>query len=123
MNEVVSPRECADSLSAFWSPRIIGEVDDAYVKVAKIQGTLTWHSHDQEDELFLVLKGSMKIEMRDRTVHLNEGDMFVVPKGVEHNPIAENECQVLLFERKTTQHTGDVNTARTRTIEEQWHQD
>ncbi len=111
--------EVAAGLSDYWSPRIVGEVDDSYVKVAKIKGTLAWHSHDREDELFLVLKGHLRIEMEHTAVDLREGQMFIVPKGVRHNPVAEEECHILLFERKSTAHTGDVITEKTRSIEEQ----
>ena len=119
MSKIVSPREAAASLNEFWSPRVIGEVDDAFIKVAKVQGSLTWHSHDNEDELFYILKGSLRIEMQDGAVDLNEGDMFIVPKGVLHNPVAKEECHVLLVERKSTQHTGTVVTDKTRSIQEQ----
>ena len=114
-----SPKQIAASLTEFWSPRVIAEVDDAYIKVAKVKGTLAWHSHDNEDELFLVLKGQLKIEMEDRTVELNEGDMFVVPKGVRHNPVAEQECHIMLIEKKTTQHTGSTVTDKTRSLVDQ----
>jgi mannose-6-phosphate isomerase-like protein (cupin superfamily) len=106
-------------LDELWSPRVIAELDDTYVKVAKIRGSLAWHSHDNEDELFYVLKGHLRIEMEGSVVDLNAGEMFVVPKGVRHNPIAQEECHILLIERKTTQHTGDVKTERTRSIAEQ----
>jgi mannose-6-phosphate isomerase-like protein (cupin superfamily) len=119
MPEVVALRKVAADLSEYWSPRVVGEVDDSYVKVAKIKGSLAWHSHDREDELFLVLRGRLRIEMEHESVDLREGEMFVVPKGVRHNPIAEEECHILLFERKSTAHTGDVITEKTRTIEEQ----
>ena len=112
-------REVAAELSEYWSPRVVGEVDDSYVKVAKVKGSLTWHSHEQEDEVFLVLRGHLRIEMERESVDLREGEMFVVPKGVRHNPVAEEECYILLFERKSTAHTGDVITNRTRSIEEQ----
>jgi mannose-6-phosphate isomerase-like protein (cupin superfamily) len=98
---------------------VIAEVDDAYVKVAKLHGSLAWHSHEREDELFLVLKGRLRIEMESETVELDAGQLFVVPKGVRHNPVAEQECDVLLIERKSTLHTGDVLTERTRSIAEQ----
>lgn len=119
MPEVVSPRQVAASLVELWSPRVVAELDDSYVKVAKVQGTLAWHSHDEEDELFYILKGSLTIEMEDRTVVLQEGDAFVVPKGVRHNPIAEHECHIMLIERKTTLHTGSEVTAQTRSLSEQ----
>jgi mannose-6-phosphate isomerase-like protein (cupin superfamily) len=119
MHNTVTPKTVAQALTELWSPRIVGEVDDAYIKVAKVHGSLAWHSHDGEDELFLVLKGSLRIEMESNTVVLNEGEMFVVPKGVRHNPIAEEECHILLIEKKTTKHTGDVKTEKTRSLEEQ----
>jgi mannose-6-phosphate isomerase-like protein (cupin superfamily) len=87
--------------------------------VAKIKGSLAWHSHDDEDELFFVLKGSLQIEMEDRTIELGEGDSFVVPKGVRHNPVAAQECHVLLIEKKSTLHTGSEVTEKTRSLDEQ----
>jgi mannose-6-phosphate isomerase-like protein (cupin superfamily) len=119
MSKVVSPKQIAASLTELWSPRVVAEVDDAYVKVAKVQGSLAWHSHENEDELFLVLKGHLRIEMEDSSVELGEGEMFVVPKGVRHNPVAERECHLMLIERKSTLHTGDVVTAKTRSLAEQ----
>ncbi len=119
MNKVVSPAAVAAKLTDHWSPRVVAEVDDSYVKVAKVKGTLTWHSHAEEDELFFVLQGTLHIEMEDRTVTLNSGQLFVVPKGVRHNPVADDECYILLFERKSTAHTGEVVVDRTRSIEEQ----
>lgn len=118
-SDVVSPAQVAATLTELWSPRVVAELDDSYVKVAKVHGSLTWHSHDNEDELFFILKGSLKIEMDDRTVVLREGDSFVVPKGVRHNPIAEQECHIMLIERKSTLHTGSEVTDKTRTLEEQ----
>jgi mannose-6-phosphate isomerase-like protein (cupin superfamily) len=119
MPQSVSPNAIAAALTEFWSPRVVGEVDDAYVKVAKVRGSLAWHSHQNEDELFYILKGHLRIEMEGETVELGEGEMFVVPKGVRHNPVAEEECHILLIERKTTQHTGDVKTDKTRSLAEQ----
>ena len=119
MPEATSPRKVAAALSELWSPRVVAEVDDAYVKVAKLHGTLAWHRHDDEDELFLVLAGRLRIELEDGDVTLEEGDLYTVPKGVRHNPVADDECLVLLVERKSTLHTGDVVTDKTRSIEEQ----
>jgi mannose-6-phosphate isomerase-like protein (cupin superfamily) len=119
MSSVVSPKEAAASLSELWSPRVIAEVDDAYIKVAKVHGSLAWHSHENEDELFLILKGRLRIEMESGSVELNEGEMFVVPKGVRHNPVAEQECHIMLIERKTTLHTGDIVTEKTRSLADQ----
>jgi mannose-6-phosphate isomerase-like protein (cupin superfamily) len=119
MSNVSSPKEVAASLSELWSPRVIAEVDDAYIKVAKVHGSLIWHSHENEDELFLILKGHLRIEMDSGPVELNEGDLFVVPKGVRHNPVAEQECLLMLIERKTTLHTGDTVTEKTRSLADQ----
>lgn len=119
MTSVTSPRLIAASLTELWSPRVVAEVDDAYIKVAKVHGSLTWHSHANEDELFLVLKGRLRIEMEDRSVELGESEMFVVPKGVRHNPVADEECHLMLIERKSTLHNGDIVTERTRTLAEQ----
>lgn len=119
MQDVVFPKQVAAALTELWSPRVIGEVDDAYIKVAKVHGSLAWHSHEDEDELFLVLKGRLRIEMEDGAVELNEGEMFIVPKGVRHNPVAEQECHLMLIERKSTLHTGNVATDKTRSLAEQ----
>jgi mannose-6-phosphate isomerase-like protein (cupin superfamily) len=119
MSDVVSPRKVAAGLDEHWSPRVVAELDDSFVKVAKVQGSLAWHSHEHEDELFYILKGSLTIEMEDRTVVLHEGDAYVVPKGVRHNPIADDECHIMLIERKSTLHTGTEITDRTRSLAEQ----
>jgi mannose-6-phosphate isomerase-like protein (cupin superfamily) len=119
MCKVASPREVADSLAELWSPRVVGELDDSYVKVAKVHGTFGWHNHEHEDELFFILKGCLRIEMETGPVVLNEGELFVVPKGVQHNPVAEQECLVMLIERKSTLHSGNVVNERTRSLAEQ----
>lgn len=119
MDNVVSPERIAGALTEYWSPRVIAELDDSFVKVAKVKGSLAWHSHDGEDELFYILDGSLRIEMEDRTVVLDRGDVFIVPKGVRHNPVAERECLIMLVERKTTLHTGHEVTDKTRTIADQ----
>jgi mannose-6-phosphate isomerase-like protein (cupin superfamily) len=119
MSNVVSPQKIVASLTEYWSPRVVAEVDDAYIKVAKVKGTFDWHSHDDEDELFLILKGQLRIEMAQGAVVLNQGEMFVVPKGVRHNPVADEECHVMLIERKSTLHTGNVVTERTRSLADQ----
>lgn len=119
MIPAVSPKRIAQSLDELWSPRVVAELDDSFVKVAKVKGMLAWHSHDTEDELFFILKGTLRIEMEDGTVELGEGDTFVVPKGVRHNPVADEECLIMLIEKKTTLHTGDVETDKTRSLEEQ----
>ena len=119
MSDVASPKSIAASLVEFWSPRVIGEVNDTYIKVAKLHGSLAWHSHEEEDELFLVLKGRLRIELEGSTVELGEGEMYIVPKGVRHNPVAEDECQIMLIERKSTLHTGTITTEKTRSLAEQ----
>ncbi len=119
MHQPISPQRLAAALTELWSPRVIAEVDDAYVKVAKLHGSFGWHAHADEDELFLVLSGHLRIEMEHGAVALNQGELFVVPKGVRHNPVADDECQVMLIERKSTLHTGDVTTDKTRSLAEQ----
>jgi mannose-6-phosphate isomerase-like protein (cupin superfamily) len=123
MSTITCPKKIAASLAEYWSPHVIAEVDDAYIKVAKVQGSLTWHSHENEDELFLILKGRLRIEMEAGAIELAEGEMYVVPKGVRHNPVAEQECHLMLIERKSTLHTGDVVTEKTRSIAEQLSND
>jgi len=119
MQHVASPRQVAESLAELWSPRVVGELDDSYVKVAKVHGTFGWHNHEHEDELFFILKGRLRIEMESGSATLNEGDMFVVPKGVQHNPVAEQECLIMLIERKSTLHSGNVVNENTRSLAEQ----
>ena len=97
-----------------WSPKIIGELNGQMVKLAKLHGAFVWHDHADEDELFLVVKGSIKIEFRDKTVSLEEGEMIIVPRGVEHRPIAEKEAWVMLFEPAATKHTGEVEHELTK---------
>ena len=96
-----------------WSPKVIGEVNDTQVKAVKLKGEFVWHHHDEEDELFLVVKGSMVIKLRDRDIRLEEGEFVVIPRGVEHMPVAEEEAHVLLLEPKTTLYTGNVTDERT----------
>ena len=108
----MQPINVKEKLSLFndlWSPKVIGELNGQQVKLAKVKGEFVWHDHANEDELFYVLKGTLNIEFRDKTVALNEGEMLVVPKGVEHKPFAEEEAWVMLFEPKSTKHTGDVH--------------
>ena len=115
----ISPASIAAALTELWSPRVIAEVDDSYIKVAKVQGTFGWHAHAGEDELFLILKGRLRIEMEQGPVELGAGEIFVVPKGVRHNPVAEEECHLMLIERKSTLHTGDTVTEKTRSLADQ----
>jgi mannose-6-phosphate isomerase-like protein (cupin superfamily) len=119
MSSPVSAQAAAAALTELWSPRVVAELDDSYVKVARVHGTLAWHSHDTEDELFYVLKGRLRIEMENDVVELGEGELFVVPRGVRHNPVATEECLLMLIERKSTLHTGSEVTPRTRSLAEQ----
>lgn len=96
-----------------WQPKIIGELNGQHVKLAKFKGSFDWHHHEHEDELFLVLYGAFRMELRDRIVDLSEGEMFIVPRGVEHRPVADEECAVMLFEPMSTLNTGSVRTERT----------
>ncbi|MFT6734211.1 MAG: mannose-6-phosphate isomerase-like protein (cupin superfamily) [Polaribacter sp.] len=114
-----SPLQLAASLNEFWSPKVISSLDDSYVKVAKLKGEFVWHKHNNEDELFYILKGNLVIEYEDHKVNLTTGDLHIVPKGVMHNPIAEVECLVMLIEKKETLHTGGIQANETKSIEEQ----
>ncbi len=97
----------------YWRPKIAGELNDSYVKLVKFKGEFVWHFHEREDELFLVLKGSLIMKFREREVRINEGEFIIVPRGVEHLPVAEEEVHVVLLEPKTTLNTGNVENART----------
>ena len=106
-----SPINLQEKLSKFaehWSPKIIAQMNDYHLKLAKVQGEFVWHAHPETDEVFLVVKGKLDIHFRDGKVSLNEGELYVVPKGVEHKPIAEVECHILLIEPAGTVNTGDV---------------
>ncbi len=91
-----------------WSPKIIGTLNGQDIKLAKVKGAFVWHNHKEEDELFFVIRGQLKIEFEDKTVAVNAGEMLIVPRGVEHRPMADEEVLLLLFEPATTKHTGDV---------------
>jgi mannose-6-phosphate isomerase-like protein (cupin superfamily) len=101
-----------------WQPKIIGELNDSYIKLAKLKGEFVWHHHDTEDELFLVLKGHLLIKLRDADIQLDPGELVVIPKGVDHLPVALEEVQVMLIEPKTTLNTGNIHNERT--IESEW---
>jgi mannose-6-phosphate isomerase-like protein (cupin superfamily) len=111
--EKINLAEKFNLVRQYWSPKIIGELNDSYVKAVKLKGEFIWHHHDQEDELFLVVKGSLRIRFRDRDVRLEEGEFLIVPKGVDHLPIAEQEAHIVLLEPKTTLNTGNVTNERT----------
>ncbi len=100
----------------FWSPKIVGELNDSYIKLAKLKGEFDWHHHDQEDEMFLVVKGQLTIKFRDREVNLGASELIVIPKGVDHLPVAVDEVQVMLIEPKGTLNTGNVITAKTKEV-------
>ena len=105
-----------DKLAKFtehWSPKVIAQMNDYHFKIVKLQGEFIWHDHPETDEVFVVLKGQLEIQFRDGKVILNEGEMFVVPKGIEHKPVAEQECHVLLVEPAGTLNTGEVVNERT----------
>ena len=106
-------------VTELWSPKVIGRVNDQYVKIARLQGEFVWHAHEDEDELFFVVRGTMRIQLEDGDVTLGPGEFVVVPRGVRHNPVAAEECWVMLIETVSTKHTGDVVTERTRSIEQQ----
>lgn len=112
-----APVNLAEKFAAFsdqWSPKIIAQVNDFDIRAVKVEGDFVWHRHDETDELFLVVDGTLKIEFRDGEVVLNAGELYVVPKGVEHQPIAERECQVLVIEPSETVNTGDTGGERTK---------
>lgn len=111
--EKVNIQQKFNLISDYWAPKIIGEVNDAQVKAARLKGEFVWHSHEKEDEMFLVIAGHLKIKFRDREIDLQPGEFLVIPKGVEHLPVAEEEVQVLLFEPKSTINTGNVQNDRT----------
>ena len=97
----------------YWSPKIVGELNDSYIKLVKFKGEFVWHHHETEDELFLVVKGSLLIKLRDRDIFLEAGEFVIIPKGIEHLPIADEEAHVLLLEPKTTLNTGNISNERT----------
>lgn len=105
-------------INEMWQPKIIGELNDSYVKLVKLKGEFVWHQHELEDELFLVVKGNLTIRLRDGEIHLREGELAIIPRGMEHLPVAEEEVQVLLLEPKTTVNTGNVRNERT--VNSEW---
>ena len=120
MTQIVNLLAALDGVVEHGSPKVVGRVNDQYVKVAKVHGQLAWHKHDDEDELFQVVRGRLRIQFEGgaETV-LEAGEFCVVPRGVLHNPVADEECWIVLIETVTTKHTGDVETPRTRSIEQQ----
>ena len=112
MIEAVNLAQKLTLFQEYWNPKVVGELNDNYLKVVKVKGEFVWHKHDEDDELFLVLKGRLVIQLRDQDITLNEGDFLVVPKGVEHRPVAEDEAHILLIEPKTVVNTGDATDER-----------
>lgn len=110
----VNLRQKLDTFTEHWSPRVVGELNGQSVKLVKVQGEFVWHHHDHEDELFMVIKGRFCMQLRDGDIWLEEGEIMIVPRGVEHCPKADEECEILLFEPSTTLNTGNVVNERTR---------
>lgn len=111
--EIVNVAEKFSQFQDRWSPKIVGELNDSHIKLAKLQGEFVWHQHEAEDELFLVVQGRLLIKLRDRDIWLDEGEFVIIPRGVEHLPIAEEEAEVLFVEPKSTVNTGNVTNERT----------
>lgn len=119
MIEKVNLQEKFGLFEDLWSPMIISEMNDSYVKLAKLKGEFVWHDHENEDELFYVIDGDLNIKLRDGDVHLSAGEMIVIPSGLEHKPVAKEEVQVMLIELKSTKHTGHVESNLTKS-EKEW---
>ncbi len=113
MPDVVNLAQKFSLFTEHWSPKIVGELNDFYVKLVKFQGEFVWHHHDDEDEMFLVVKGRLQMRFRDKDLWLNEGEFVIVPRGVDHMPVAAEEVHVVLFEPKSTLNTGNVESERT----------
>lgn len=113
MIEKVGLAQKLSLVNEHWVPKVVAELNGQYVKVAKLQGSFVWHSHADEDELFLVVQGSLRLELRDGVIELGPGELCVVPRGVEHRPVADEECHCVLFEPKATRNTGEVENDTT----------
>ncbi len=116
--EVIDLSEKFDLFQEYWQPKIVGELNESYFKVVKLKGEFVWHKHDNEDELFWVVKGRLVIRLRDHDLAINPGQFVIIPRGVEHLPVAAEEVQVVLLEPKTTLNTGDVQNERT--VQAEW---
>ncbi len=111
--------QLAAALTEYWSPQVIGQINDQYVKVARVKGDLAWHKHDHEDEMFFILSGRLTIEYEDKQVHLEAGDFHIVPRNTMHNPVCEEECLIMLVEPVDTAHTGTKQTEKTKAVADQ----
>jgi mannose-6-phosphate isomerase-like protein (cupin superfamily) len=118
MPDVINLAQKFTRVDKHWSPRIVGELNDSYVKLAKIKGEFIWHHHADEDELFLVVKGRLLMQLRDGDRWVETGEFIIIPRGVEHRPVAPEECHILLLEPKSTRNTGDVQNERT--VQAEW---
>lgn len=112
--EIVNLQEKFSKISDYWNPRIAGSLNGQHVKLVKLKGEFVWHKHDHEDELFLIINGVLDILFRDKTITLKQGEFLIIPKGVEHCPVAKEEVAVLLFEPMSTINTGDTDSELTR---------
>ncbi len=111
--DIVNLSEKFSLINEYWSPRLVGELNNQAVKIAKLKGEFIWHHHENEDEMFFVIEGSMTIKLRDKDVKLNKNEFFIIPKGVEHKPVAESEVLVMMFEPLTTVNTGNIESDMT----------
>lgn len=110
----VTIEEKFNLFSEYWSPKIVGELNGQHIKLAKLKGAFVWHKHDEEDEMFLVIDGVLKMELRDKTILINKNEFLIVPKGTEHRPVADSEVLVMLFEPATTLNTGNTENEMTK---------
>lgn len=111
--DLVDLKEKFSLFNEYWAPRVVGELNGQQVKLAKLKGEFVWHHHENEDELFMVFKGSLIIKLKDKDIHLSEGQFFIIPRGVEHFPVAAEECHVVLFEPKSVLNTGNIKNEKT----------
>lgn len=113
--EKINLAEKLSLFSDYWNPKVVGELNGQLIKLVKFKGEFVWHHHDHEDELFYVVKGSFDMQMRDKTISINEGELIIIPRGVEHRPVAKEEVEVMLFEPASTLNTGNMQNEKTRT--------
>jgi mannose-6-phosphate isomerase-like protein (cupin superfamily) len=112
--EKINIKEKLSLFNDYWSPKIAGELNDQHVKLVKFKGEFSWHHHDNEDEMFLVIKGKFRMDLSDKSIEINEGEFIIIPKGVEHKPVADEEVHVMLFEPSTTLNTGNLKNDFTK---------